>query len=93
MALVLRAVSAEDVGTFFENVQDKDQQWQAAFVHEDPSDREHHDKHWAKILNDPNIINRTIVVDDVVVGNIGRWIMDGIPQLTYWINKAHVGKG
>lgn len=74
-------------------MQDKEQQQQAAFVHEDPSDHAAHLAHWAKILNNPEILNRTIVVDSEVIGNIGSWPMDGVRQLTYWIGKEHSGKG
>lgn len=74
-------------------MQDKEQQMQAAFVHEDPADHAAHVAHWNKILNNPEIINRTIVVDGVVIGNVGSWPMDGVRQLTYWIGKEHSGKG
>jgi len=91
--LQLRAVSDSDVATFFEFMQDKEQQWQAAFVAKDPSDLEYHNSHWNRILSDPTLTMLSIEVDGQLVGNIGAYPMDGALQLTYWIGKEFVGKG
>jgi RimJ/RimL family protein N-acetyltransferase len=74
-------------------MQDSDELWQAAFTSEEPSNRAKHDQHWEKILNNPTIINRTICLEDVVVGSIGRYLMDDIPQVTYWIGSEFKGQG
>ena len=86
-------MTQEDIETFFEFMQDKEQQWQAAFVAKDPSDHDAHLAHWVKMLSNPEIINRTVVVDEVVVGSVGSWVMDGVRQVTYWIGAEHCGKG
>ena len=91
--LQLRAVSDSDVAAFFEFMQDKEQQWQAAFVAKDPSDLEYHNSHWNRILSDPTLTMLSIEVDGQLVGNIGAYPMDGALQLTYWIGKEFVGKG
>ena len=74
-------------------MQNKEQLWQAAFTNEDPSDYQAHLLHWQKILANPEIINRTVVVDGVAVGNVGSWPLDGVRQLTYWVGIEHCGKG
>lgn len=74
-------------------MQDSEQQLQAAFVSEDPNDHAAHVAHWQKILSNPEVINRTIVVDDVVVGNVGSWVMEGVRQITYWIGSDYCGNG
>ncbi len=74
-------------------MQDKESLWQAAFTSSDPSDLDAHNKHWEKILNDPQILNRTIVSDGVVVGSVGRYFMDGVAQVTYWIGSEFKNKG
>lgn len=74
-------------------MQDKEQQQQAAFIAKDPADWQAHLKHWEKMLADPEIINRTIVVDGIVVGNVGSWVMEELRQITYWIGKEHQGQG
>ncbi|MFN4846609.1 MAG: GNAT family N-acetyltransferase [Rhodoluna sp.] len=73
-------------------MQNKEQLWQAAFTNEDPSDYQAHLLHWQKILANPEIINRTVVVDGVAVGNVGSWPLDGVRQLTYWVGIEHRGK-
>ena len=57
-------------------------------------DRAAFDAHWAKnILGNPAAINRTIVVDGEVAGNIGSWLQDGVRLVSYWIGREHWGKG
>jgi len=73
-------------------MQDKEQQHQAAFVSKDPSDFDAHQAHWEKMLANPEILNRTVVVDGEVIGSIGRWMMDGVAQITYWFGKEFTGK-
>jgi len=89
----LREVQAGDIQVFFEHMQNKDQQWLAAYVSKDPSDLEAHNQHWEKLLSNPEVFNRTITVSGQVVGHIGRYFMDGKPQITYWIGAEYSGKG
>ena len=50
--------------------------------------------HWHKILDDENVVTRTIVVDEAaVVGNVVSWVQDGHFEVGYWIGKEHWGKG
>ena len=78
---------------FFSFMQDKESLWQAAFTSADPSDLDAHKKHWERILNDPQILNRTILSGGVVVGSVGRYFMDGVAQVTYWIGSEFKNKG
>ena len=89
----LREVQAEDIQIFFEHMQNKDQQWLAAFVPKDPSDLEAHNQHWEKLLSNPEVFNRTITDSGEVVGHIARYFMEDMPQITYWIGGEHSGKG
>lgn len=78
---------------FFSFMQDKDSLWQAAFTSKDPTDLTAHTEHWNKNLTNPEVLMRTILVDDQVVGNIGRYFMDGVSQLTYWIGSEYQNQG
>ena len=49
--------------------------------------------HWTKILSDNTTINKTIVVDDEVVGNVSSWIADEGRAIGYWLAKDQWGKG
>ena len=89
--LRLRDIEPDDLPIFFEHQLDADAARMAAF----PSrDRAAFDAHWAtNILGNPATINRTIVVDGQVAGNIGSWPQDGVRLVGYWIGKEHWGKG
>jgi RimJ/RimL family protein N-acetyltransferase len=87
----LRDIEAGDLPIFYEHQLDADATRMAAF----PSrDRAAFDAHWAtNILGNPATINRTIVVDGHVAGNIVSWRQDGDRLVGYWIGKEHWGKG
>jgi RimJ/RimL family protein N-acetyltransferase len=50
-------------------------------------------EHWAKIRGDPINVTRTIVADEVVVGDILSWLADDGREVGYWIGREHWGKG
>ncbi len=56
-------------------------------------DREAHVAHWAKLLADDTIVNKTIEFDGQVVGNIGCWENEGERLVGYFIARSHWGKG
>ena len=49
--------------------------------------------HWAKIRADPTCIQRTVVIDDAVAGNIGCWEQSGRHLVGYWIGRDFWGRG
>ena len=49
--------------------------------------------HWAKILDDPGITARAILVGEALVGNISCFPMDGQDHVGYWIDRAYWGLG
>ena len=87
----LRNIEPDDLPIFYEHQLDADATRMAAF----PSrDRAAFDAHWAtNILGNPTAINRTIVADGQVAGNIGSWLQDGVRLVGYWVGKEHWGKG
>jgi RimJ/RimL family protein N-acetyltransferase len=93
MPVALRDVTLADVQVFYEFMQNKEQQVQAAFVAKDPSDVEYHNSHWNKILGDETLQMLSIEVDGQLVGNVGAYPMGGVLQLTYWIGKSFEGMG
>jgi len=60
--ILLRAVIDSDLPIFFEQQLDKDANFMAAFTAKDPTDRAAFSAHWAKIMADPGITIRTILV-------------------------------
>jgi RimJ/RimL family protein N-acetyltransferase len=87
----LRSIEPDDLPIFYEHQLDPDATQMAAF----PSrDRAAFDAHWAtNILGNAAALNRTILVDGQVAGNIGSWAQDGVRLVGYWIGKEHWGNG
>ena len=49
--------------------------------------------HWAKVLDDPGVTARAILVGEAFVGTISCFTRDGQDHVGYWIDRAHWGKG
>ncbi len=91
--LFLRDVVEDDLPLFFDFQLDPDANHMAAFTARDPTDREAFTAHWHRILAEPTNIIRTIVCDGQVVGSVSSYVESGRPEVTYWIGRAHWGKG
>lgn len=64
----------------------------AAYQARNPADRAVFDHHWNSILNDPNILVRTIEHEGDVVGSI--LVFDGdMPEINFWASTKYWGKG
>ena len=86
----LRTVEDQDLDVFFEHQADPKATEMAAFP---ARDRDQFAGHWAKIRADDTMVQRTIVADGTVAGNIGSWEQDGQRLLGYWIGREHWGRG
>lgn len=91
--ILLRDVQESDLDDFFTFQLDKEANYMAAFTHKDPTDRKAFDNHWKRILNNPDTVNRTILFKNIVVGSIAKFTIEDKPEITYWIDKKHWGKG
>ncbi|MES3014885.1 MAG: GNAT family N-acetyltransferase [Pseudomonadota bacterium] len=91
--LVLRAVEPGDLDHFFAQQRDPVARRMAAFTSADSDDRAAFDAHWARITADGSIVNRTIVFGGVVVGHVASFEQGGEREVTYWIARAHWGRG
>ncbi|MGQ4732544.1 MULTISPECIES: GNAT family N-acetyltransferase [Streptomyces] len=90
----LRAVEDADLPLFFAWMSDPDATRVAAFTPKDPTDRSAFDAHWARIRSGSGgVVMRTAVADGVVVGHVGAYGEVGDRQVTYWIDRAHWGRG
>jgi RimJ/RimL family protein N-acetyltransferase len=89
----LREVTAADVLVFFEHQRDPEAVRMAAFTSADPSDRAAFLVRWARILADDSVVTRTVVFDGEVVGHVGGFTRFGGPEVTFWIDREHWGKG
>ncbi|MFF9080802.1 GNAT family N-acetyltransferase [Streptomyces rubiginosohelvolus] len=90
----LRPVEDADLPLFFAWMSDPDATRVAAFTAKDPTDRAAFDAHWARIRSGSGgVVMRTAVADGVVVGHVGAYGEPGDRQVTYWIDRAHWGRG
>jgi len=89
----LRNVIDDDLDVFFEDQQDAEARWMAAFVPGDPTDRTAFDAHWRRIGSDRGIVARSVIVDDEVAGHVIAFDADGRREVTYWIGRAFWGRG
>ena len=49
--------------------------------------------HWATILQNPTGVNRAIVANGEVAGNIVCWEQEGERRIGYWIGREYWGQG
>ena len=91
--LQLRAVERADLPILFEQQLDPEANRMAAFTAKDPSDRITFTGHWTRLLADPSIRKRTILVDGAVAGNVLGFEQFGQPSVSYWIGREFWGRG
>jgi RimJ/RimL family protein N-acetyltransferase len=89
----LRDVAPEDLPIFFEQQKDPAAVHMAAFTSKDPTHQAAFMTHWQQILSTPTNIMKTILWRGQVVGNIGSYVEDGRPEVTYWLGKDYWGQG
>ncbi|MFD9503843.1 GNAT family N-acetyltransferase [Streptomyces sp. NPDC060035] len=93
MRLTLREVRDGDLPLFFAFMRDPEAVRMAAFTSADPSDRAMFDAHWQRIRASDTVIMRTVLADDVVVGSVGVYGPPAEREVTYWLDRAHWGRG
>ncbi|MFD7027825.1 GNAT family N-acetyltransferase [Streptomyces sp. NPDC059917] len=89
--IFLREVRDSDLPAFREHACDPAARHMAAFVHD--RDPEAFDAHWARIRADRAIVMRTVLVEGQVVGHVAAYGPPDEREVTYWIARAHWGRG
>ncbi|NDJ54181.1 MAG: GNAT family N-acetyltransferase [Chloroflexi bacterium] len=92
-AVQLRDVYKSDLPIFFEQENDEEARYMAAFVAPNPDDRAGFMAHWDKLLSNPAIIKRTILLGEAIAGQIYCFELEGQQSIGYWIGKAFWGQG
>lgn len=82
-SITIRAVKSSDLATFYEHQLDPEAIRMGAFVSKDQTNRMAFDAHWDKILNSPQITQRTIVADGQVAGHIACYPSGENMEVTY----------
>jgi RimJ/RimL family protein N-acetyltransferase len=88
--VLLREVEPGDVAVFYEQQADADASRLAAVA---SRDRTAHAAHWAKIMADPEVVIRTIVVEGAVAGQVLSFPREGVREVGYWLGRQYWGRG
>ena len=91
--VVLRRLDDADLDVLFEWERDPRAVEMAAFTRADPSDRVAFDAHYQRIRHDPTCTLCAVDDDDGLVGTVGSFMMEGVREVTYWIDPARWGEG
>jgi RimJ/RimL family protein N-acetyltransferase len=89
----LKKTEHNDLEVLFQIQLNKEAIHMAAFTPKDPTDKDAYFEKFTRFLNDPTIHNRTIWIDEIIVGSIAKFIMEGNTEITYWIARNYWGKG
>jgi RimJ/RimL family protein N-acetyltransferase len=93
MNLRLRDVVESDFPAFFEHQRDPDAIRMLGYMPRDPNDWEVFSAHWKKNGASEDTLQKTILVDEVIVGNIVSYFIEGDLQVGYQLGKEFWGKG
>ena len=91
--VALRDVRDDDLPIFFEQQRDPEANRMAAFTSGHPDDRDAFMAHWARIRSDKTNINRTVLFNRQVAGNIACFRDFGEPEIGYWLGREFWGRG
>ncbi|MFC5289562.1 GNAT family N-acetyltransferase [Actinokineospora guangxiensis] len=91
--VALRAFTDADLDALFEVERDPEAVRMAAFTSHDPDDRAAFDAHMARIRALPTVILRAITVDGALAGTASCFAVEGDTEITYWVDRAHWGRG
>jgi nitrilase len=86
----LRPVQPGDLPRMYDLQLDPESNRMAVTIHRT---REAFGSHWAKVLDDPAITARAILVGEALVGVVSCFPRDGQDHVGYWIDRAHWGRG
>lgn len=89
----LRPVQRADLDLLFEFERDGVARHMAAFTSRDGDDRAAFDAHWARLLGDPTKLLRAVLADGELVGSASVYGTPHEREVTYWIARAHWGRG
>ena len=89
----LRPTQVTDLPTLFQFQVDKEGGYLAAFMPKDPADKSAYLNKYIKLLNDPKVNNQTIILDNIIVGSIGSFVIEGDREITYWIDRTFWRQG
>lgn len=91
--ITLRKTKQNDLETLFIFQLDQESNYLAAFTPKDPSDKIGYLEKWTKIISNPEINMQTILINDLIVGSVIKFEMEGEAETSYWIDRKYWGQG
>ena len=93
MNIQLRKTTVEDLETLYLFQLDEQAIHMAAFTSKDHTDRTTYFEKWTRFLQNKTIHAQTILYNGQIAGSVGKYIMEGEAEITYWLNRHFWGKG
>jgi RimJ/RimL family protein N-acetyltransferase len=93
LTIKLRPTKISDLDILFKFQLDKEGGYLAAFMPKDPTDKSAYISKYTKLLSEPTVNNQTILLDNIIVGSIAKFVMEGNTEITYWIDREYWGQG
>ena len=93
MNVSLRPLEDRDLEAIFRQVTDPESIRMAAFTAEEWTDRRAFLDRQSRLRADTSVSHQVIDVDGAAVGTIGSFRIDDELEVTYWVDRAHWGKG
>jgi len=93
MNILLRDIHKNDLPILFEEQKDPEANYMAAFTSKEPDDWDAFLNHWNKIMPNRSIITKTILLDNIVVGQVLSFLLLENREVSYWIGKEYWGRG
>ena len=89
-SIELREVQPADVDVFYHHQADPAAAQLAAVA---TRDRASHERHWARIMADPEVVIRTVLVQGEVAGQVLSFVSQGHRVVGYWLGRPWWGRG
>jgi RimJ/RimL family protein N-acetyltransferase len=86
----LREVTEADLPTFYQHQRDELAYRMVGF---EPKDWDAFVAHWTKNMANPDTVERAVVVDGELAGNMVCFDQDGKREVGYWIGREFWGRG
>ena len=93
LEIKLRPTEILDLDFLFQFQLDKKGGYLAAFMPKDATDKTAYIHKHTKLLDDPTVNNQAILFDNIIVGSIAKFVMEGDTEITYWIDRKFWGQG
>jgi len=93
MKISLRKSVESDLEVFFQNQADEEANFMAAFTSKNHYDRDAYIKKWTRLMSVDSVHMQSILLEDIVVGCVVKFVMGGDSDITYALDKKHWGKG